>query len=164
MVFQTDLAHHNPFTEALKNFGNKTPNKDKGNFLLLIPTMILCFVVLVIDIPLISCFKSIDIEVEIRKAGKALTPLQLEREYQDWILQMHDLYDEEVDSGEDHPVIIVSPANKNALGISSDGKYQGLTRLKCSHFHLTFFLIPIFSRYFFLHYFHVMLIKYKIYD
>lgn len=27
---QTDLAHHNPFTIALKNFSHKTPEKEKG--------------------------------------------------------------------------------------------------------------------------------------
>ncbi|KAJ7965338.1 Protein defective in meristem silencing 3 [Quillaja saponaria] len=87
---KTDLAHHNPFTTALKNFGNKISDKER------------------------------DISVEIRKAGKLLTPLQLESEYQEWIRQMHAHYDEETDSGEDQPVIIVSPANKKALGISSD--------------------------------------------
>ncbi|CAL0318893.1 unnamed protein product [Lupinus luteus] len=86
----TDLAHHNLFTLALKNFGDKTPNQVK------------------------------DIEVEIRKDGKVFSLLQLERDYEDWILGMHDRYDEEVGSGEDQPVMMVSPANKNALGISSD--------------------------------------------
>lgn len=28
---QTDLAHHNPFTKALKDFGNKPPEKGRGN-------------------------------------------------------------------------------------------------------------------------------------
>lgn len=41
---------------------------------------------------------------------------------------MHRQYDEEADSGEDQPVIIVSPANKKALGISSDGRCLGLTK------------------------------------
>ncbi|KAF3955649.1 hypothetical protein CMV_019150 [Castanea mollissima] len=68
---KTDLAHHNPFTTALKNFGNKPPEKEK------------------------------EVNVEIYRDGKLLTPLQLEREYQDWILQMHERYDEETDSGED---------------------------------------------------------------
>ncbi|OIW07390.1 hypothetical protein TanjilG_10225 [Lupinus angustifolius] len=87
---KTDLAHHNLFTLALKNFGDKTPNQVK------------------------------DIEVEIRKDGKVLSLLQLERDYEDWILGMHDRYDEEVGSGEDQPVMMVSPANKKALGISSE--------------------------------------------
>ncbi|KAH1202088.1 Structural maintenance of chromosomes flexible hinge domain-containing protein GMI1 [Glycine max] len=87
---KTDLAHHNPFTAALKNFGNKFSEKEK------------------------------DVTVEIRKATKVLTLLKLQMEYQDWILQMHHQYDEEADSGEDQPVIIVGPANEKALGISSD--------------------------------------------
>ncbi|XP_061340120.1 uncharacterized protein LOC133286688, partial [Gastrolobium bilobum] len=87
---KTDLAHHNPFTTTLKNLGNKASDKEK------------------------------DVIVEIRKNTKVLTPLQLEKEYQEWILQMHDQYDEEADSGEDQPTIIVSPTNKKALCISSD--------------------------------------------
>lgn len=51
-----------------------------------------------------------------------LAPLQLEKEYREWLLQMHSQYDEEADSGEDQPIIIVSPANGKELGISSDGK------------------------------------------
>ncbi|XP_028806664.1 structural maintenance of chromosomes flexible hinge domain-containing protein GMI1 [Neltuma alba] len=87
---KTDLAQHNHFTTALKKIGSRVPEKER------------------------------DVIVEIRRAGKLLTPFQLEREYQDWIIQMHERYDEEVDSGEDQPLIIVSPPNKKALGISSD--------------------------------------------
>lgn len=87
---KTDLAHHNPFTKALKDFGNKPPEKGR------------------------------EINVEILRDGKSLTLLQLEKEYLDWISQMHDLYDEEIDSGEDQPVIVVGSLNKKQLGISSD--------------------------------------------
>ncbi|KAJ9680038.1 hypothetical protein PVL29_021800 [Vitis rotundifolia] len=87
---KTDLAHHNPFTKALKDFGNKPPEKGR------------------------------EINVEIHRDGKSLTLLQLEKEYLDWISQMHDLYDEEIDSGEDQPVIVVGSLNKKQLGISSD--------------------------------------------
>lgn len=52
------------------------------------------------------------------------TPLHLEKAYQDWILRMHDRYDEEIDHGEDQPVLIVSPANKKSIRISSDGGYK----------------------------------------
>ncbi|KAF2291896.1 hypothetical protein GH714_036024 [Hevea brasiliensis] len=89
---KTDLAHYNPFTTALKNFGSKMFEKEK------------------------------ETNVEISRNGKLLTPLQLEKEYQDWILQMHECYDEEVGYGEDDPVLIVSPTNKRDLGISSDGR------------------------------------------
>ena len=58
-----------------------------------------------------------------------LNPLQLEREYQDWILSMHDQYDEETDRGEDQPVVIVSPANKKAIHISSDGRYKRINNM-----------------------------------
>ncbi|KAF7830720.1 structural maintenance of chromosomes flexible hinge domain-containing protein GMI1 [Senna tora] len=87
---KTDLAHNNPFTIALRNLGSKNPEKDT------------------------------EIDIKIHKAGKQLTPPLLEKEYQDWILQMHEQYDEEADSGEDQPVIIFSPPNKTALGISLD--------------------------------------------
>lgn len=50
-----------------------------------------------------------------------LNPLQLEKEYNNWILQMHTRYDEEADAGDDKPVILVNPPNKKALGISDDG-------------------------------------------
>lgn len=46
----------------------------------------------------------------------------MEKQYQEWILQMHDSYDEEIDCGEDEPVLIINPSNKKRLGISSDGK------------------------------------------
>ncbi|XVE58363.1 hypothetical protein DITRI_Ditri04bG0163800 [Diplodiscus trichospermus] len=92
MPSKTDLAHHNPFSIALKNFGNRPQDKEKGG----------------------------DVDVEIYRDRKQLTFLQLEREYQDWLLQMHDRYDEEIESGEDQPVLVVSPLNKKALGISSD--------------------------------------------
>lgn len=51
-----------------------------------------------------------------------LTPAQLEKEYQEWMIKMHNQYDEEADAtAEDNPVIIVSPPNKKALGISKEG-------------------------------------------
>lgn len=70
-----------------------------------------------------------EVNVEIYRDGKLLTPLQMEREYQDWILQMHERYDEETDSGEDQAVLVVNPANKKALGISSDGRHKGIDHL-----------------------------------
>lgn len=36
LLFQTDLAHHNPFTVALKNLGNKISDKEKSIFFQLI--------------------------------------------------------------------------------------------------------------------------------
>lgn len=46
----------------------------------------------------------------------------MEKQYQEWILDMHNTYDEESDCGEDEPIIILNPSNKKQLGISSDGK------------------------------------------
>ncbi|XP_042487826.1 structural maintenance of chromosomes flexible hinge domain-containing protein GMI1 isoform X2 [Macadamia integrifolia] len=87
---KTDLAHHHPYTTTLKNFGNRHPEKDN------------------------------DTHVDIYRGGKPLSLSQLEKEYQDWVFQMHDGYDEEMDCGEDEPVLVVNPCNKKALGISSD--------------------------------------------
>ncbi|GLT63657.1 hypothetical protein SLA2020_362030 [Shorea laevis] len=61
-----------------------------------------------------------DVSVEIYRNGKLLTPLQLEKEYQDWLLQMHDHYDEETGAGGDQPVLVAGLRNKKALGISQD--------------------------------------------
>ncbi|XP_022890366.1 uncharacterized protein LOC111405633 isoform X2 [Olea europaea var. sylvestris] len=85
-----DLAHHHPFTTALKNFGNRALDIEK------------------------------ELQIKIHRSGKILTPPQLEKQYQDWILEMHDRYDEEVDSGEDQPTLVVVPENNKKLGISSD--------------------------------------------
>ncbi|XP_024029765.1 uncharacterized protein LOC21395118 [Morus notabilis] len=87
---KTDLAHQNPFAIALRNFGNNTNENEKG------------------------------IDIEVYRDGKLLSSSQVEKDYQDWILQMHMQYDEEVDHGEDQPVLIVSPAKGKEVGISSD--------------------------------------------
>ncbi|KAK2992739.1 hypothetical protein RJ640_023252, partial [Escallonia rubra] len=99
---KTDLAHHHPYAAALKNFGNKPLEKER------------------------------DVHVEIYKAEKALTLSQLEKQYQDWILQMHDRYDEEIGSGVDEPIVVLSPSNKKGLGISSDGKLAITKNVFCS--------------------------------
>ncbi|XP_057463870.1 structural maintenance of chromosomes flexible hinge domain-containing protein GMI1 [Actinidia eriantha] len=87
---KTDLARQHPYTTALKNFGDKPPEKDK------------------------------DVKLEIFKDGKQVTFLQLEKQYQEWIFQMHGHYDEEIECGEDQPLLVVSPSNKKRLGISSE--------------------------------------------
>ncbi|XP_077226812.1 gamma-irradiation and mitomycin c induced 1 [Tasmannia lanceolata] len=87
---KTDLAHHDPFTIALKNFGHKSLGEEP------------------------------ETTVEIRKDGMPLNLSNLEKEYQDWLCKMHDGYDEEIVGGEDQPVLILRPSNKKALGISSD--------------------------------------------
>ncbi|CAN4089555.1 unnamed protein product [Withania somnifera] len=87
---KTDLAHHHPCTIALRNFGNKPSDKET------------------------------DILVEISKDGKKLSLMQMEKLYQDWMFQMHDRYDEEIDCGEDQPTFVVGPLNKKELGVSSE--------------------------------------------
>ncbi|CAN0922576.1 Structural maintenance of chromosomes flexible hinge domain-containing protein GMI1 [Linum grandiflorum] len=87
---KTDLAQHCMFTDALRNLGGN--GDDKGQ----------------------------DVQIEITQDGKKCTLSHLEKQYQEWILQMHELYDKEIESGEDDPVMVVSPANKKTLGISSD--------------------------------------------
>ncbi|PHT87513.1 hypothetical protein T459_09619 [Capsicum annuum] len=87
---KTDLAHHHPFTIALRNFGNKPLDKEN------------------------------DVIVEVSQDGKKLSLLQLEKLYQDWMLQMHDLCDGEIDSGEDQPTFVLNPSHKKELGVTSD--------------------------------------------
>ncbi|KAI3895008.1 hypothetical protein MKW92_036795 [Papaver armeniacum] len=58
--------------------------------------------------------------LEKDERSKALSLSQLEEEYEKWVLQMHDAYDQELGCGQDHPVLVVNPANKKGLGISSD--------------------------------------------
>lgn len=64
----------------------------------------------------------LEISIEVHRDGKLLNLRQLEREYQDWILQMHDQYDEEADHGEDIPVFVLSPAKNRVIGSASDGR------------------------------------------
>ncbi|KAL6998730.1 hypothetical protein U1Q18_004768 [Sarracenia purpurea var. burkii] len=69
-------------------------------------------------LPRVKCF--IEVELRVYRDGKQVTLLQLEKQYQEWIFQMHDRYDEEIDRGEDQPLLLVSPSNKEGLGISSE--------------------------------------------
>ncbi|KAJ8479740.1 hypothetical protein OPV22_023467 [Ensete ventricosum] len=87
---KTDLAHHHPFTLALRSFGNILSGKES------------------------------EVTIEILKDGKHSSTLQLEKEYRDWVIQMHDRYDEEINCGEDEPVHIIGPQNKKQLGITAD--------------------------------------------
>ncbi|KAK9049166.1 hypothetical protein SSX86_031867 [Deinandra increscens subsp. villosa] len=60
------------------------------------------------------------VDVDIRKDGKSLNLAQLDKQYQLWLREMHERYDEEVDSGIDEPVLVINPSNKKELHISSD--------------------------------------------
>ncbi|RAL46965.1 hypothetical protein DM860_016599 [Cuscuta australis] len=85
---KTNLAQCNPFTIALKQFGNKPCEKD--------------------------------VHIEICKDGKPLSLTQLEKVYHDWVLNMHNRYDCEIESGDDQPIIVLSSENRKELGTSSD--------------------------------------------
>ncbi|KAJ0765096.1 putative histidine kinase/HSP90-like ATPase superfamily [Helianthus annuus] len=89
---KTDFAHQNPFTIALRNLGSKEKDSDS----------------------------STGVDIDIRRDGKSLNLTQLDKQYQLWVREMHDKYDEEVDSGIDEPVLIVNPSNKKELHVTSD--------------------------------------------
>ncbi|URE42715.1 hypothetical protein MUK42_32615 [Musa troglodytarum] len=96
---KTDLAHHHPFTCALRSFGNILSGKESAKIL---------------------TYEIVEVTIEILKDGKHSSTLQLEKEYRDWVIQMHDRYDEEINCGEDEPVYIIGPQNKKQLGITAD--------------------------------------------
>ncbi|URE42719.1 hypothetical protein MUK42_32615 [Musa troglodytarum] len=108
----TDLAHHHPFTCALRSFGNILSGKESAKIL---------------------TYEIVEVTIEILKDGKHSSTLQLEKEYRDWVIQMHDRYDEEINCGEDEPVYIIGPQNKKQLGITADGDARLICRpLDCS--------------------------------
>ncbi|EYU25236.1 hypothetical protein MIMGU_mgv1a019692mg [Erythranthe guttata] len=87
---KTDLAQHHPYTKALKNFGNRATENEK------------------------------EVRIEIFRDGNNLAPSQLEKQYNDWISEMHDRYDEEIDGGLDEPTLVVVSSKIKKLGITSD--------------------------------------------
>ncbi|KAG7551735.1 hypothetical protein ISN45_Aa06g023820 [Arabidopsis thaliana x Arabidopsis arenosa] len=89
---KTDLASQNPFSLALKNFGSKSKEKDN------------------------------DVNIALHRKGEALVFGQVERDYQNWITEMHKTYDEEDASGEDDAIIILDSLDNKALCISPDCK------------------------------------------
>ncbi|KAL9666387.1 hypothetical protein QQ045_000717 [Rhodiola kirilowii] len=86
---KSDLVHHHAFTTVLKSFGDKSLDKDK------------------------------EVSVDISRNGKKLSISRLQKEYLEWICNMHGAYDDENECGEDQPVVVVTP-NKKQLGVSSD--------------------------------------------
>ncbi|URE42716.1 hypothetical protein MUK42_32615 [Musa troglodytarum] len=60
----TDLAHHHPFTCALRSFGNILSGKESAKIL---------------------TYEIVEVTIEILKDGKHSSTLQLEKEYRDWI-------------------------------------------------------------------------------
>ncbi|XP_021315431.1 uncharacterized protein LOC8081647 isoform X2 [Sorghum bicolor] len=90
---KTDLAQHDPFTKALRNWGSNYLNS--------------------------SSAEEVDIEAH-GKDGKLLSHKQFEKQYYDWITEMHEKYDAEMDGGDDEPTLIINPSCKERLGISID--------------------------------------------
>ncbi|WZZ74934.1 hypothetical protein YC2023_086304 [Brassica napus] len=86
----TDLSSQNLFSVALKNFGNKSKEKDN------------------------------DVSMVIHREGTSLTYGQVEQSYHDWVLKMHKSYDEEDAMGEDEATVIFDSLDKKALCISHD--------------------------------------------
>ncbi|KAL0658761.1 hypothetical protein Bca4012_079346 [Brassica carinata] len=93
---KTDLASQNPFSVALRNFGSKQTDKDKDT----------------------------DVKMVIHREGKQVT--QLEQNYQDWVMKMHDAHDEEATSGEDEAILVLESLDKKALGILRDEFLTGI--------------------------------------
>ncbi|EOA19247.1 hypothetical protein CARUB_v10000030mg [Capsella rubella] len=89
---KTDLASQNPFSVALRNFGNKSTEKEKDD----------------------------DVSIEIYKEKKIVSYAQLDDNFKNWVLKMHDTHDEEAALGEDEAVLIVGSLDKKALGILRD--------------------------------------------
>lgn len=74
-----------------------------------------------------------EVSVDARKDERSLNRMQLEKQYHDWINNMHAKYDVEMDGGDDEHTVIINPSNKERLGISKDG--EGLPcDLLCSLF------------------------------
>ncbi|KAF3595806.1 hypothetical protein DY000_02026148, partial [Brassica cretica] len=93
---KTDLASQNPFSVALRNFGSKQTDKEKDT----------------------------DVKMVIHREGKSVT--QLEQNYQDWVMKMHDAHDEEATSGEDEAILVLESLDKKALGILRDEFLTGI--------------------------------------
>ncbi|KAJ1279147.1 hypothetical protein BS78_04G132700 [Paspalum vaginatum] len=90
---KTDLAQHNPFTKALHDWGSNNLNS--------------------------SSVENVEVEAHDNDR-KLLSYKKLEKQYYDWIKEMHEKYDVEMDDGDDEPTLIVNPICKERLGISND--------------------------------------------
>ncbi|WVZ76726.1 hypothetical protein U9M48_024677 [Paspalum notatum var. saurae] len=90
---KTDLAQHNPFTKALRDWGSNNLNSNS--------------------------VETVEVEAHDNDR-KPLSYKKLEKQYYNWIKEMHEKYDVEMDDGDDEPTLIVNPINKERLGISND--------------------------------------------
>ncbi|GMN65950.1 hypothetical protein TIFTF001_035016 [Ficus carica] len=80
-------------------------------------------IITVMTVTLVHDRKREVITVMTTQYGKMLSPSQLEKEYQDWVFQMHMKYDEEVDHGEDEPVIVVTPVKIKEIGMADNNNW-----------------------------------------
>lgn len=75
-----------------------------------------------------------DVSIVIYRNGKRLSISQLEKDYIEWVRQMHEWYDQEINCGDDEPTVILSPPGKRKLGITQDGHF--LLNLSYFFFHI----------------------------
>ncbi|KAM0899102.1 hypothetical protein ACQ4PT_021531 [Festuca glaucescens] len=61
-----------------------------------------------------------DVNVDVHRVGRSLSCTQLEKQYHNWINNMHVKYDVEIDGGDNDHTVIINPSNKERLGISED--------------------------------------------
>ncbi|KAM0881718.1 hypothetical protein ACQ4PT_032768 [Festuca glaucescens] len=94
----TDLAQHDLFTKALRCLDGSSRSD------------------------------SSDVNVDVRSGGRSLNFTQLEKQYHDWINNMHAQYDVEIDEGDNDHTVIINPSNKDRLGISEDGEARLICR------------------------------------
>lgn len=84
------------------------------------------------------------VKLHISRCGKELTLQRLEREYQDWILQMHSKYDDDCNLGIDEPDVIVDASNAEELGISTGGTVDYLLFFILVSFRSIFFIVILY--------------------
>ncbi|XP_051207961.1 structural maintenance of chromosomes flexible hinge domain-containing protein GMI1 isoform X2 [Lolium perenne] len=89
---KTDLAQHDLFTKALRRLDGSSRSDSSVE----------------------------DVNVDVRRGGRSLNVTQLEKQYHDWINNMHAQYDVEIDEGDNDHTVIINPSNKDRLGISED--------------------------------------------
>lgn len=89
---KTDLAQHDLFTKALRCLDGSSRSDSSVE----------------------------DVNVDVRRGGRSLNFTQLEKQYHDWINNMHAQYDVEIDEGDNDHTVIINPSNKDRLGISED--------------------------------------------
>ncbi|KAM0899108.1 hypothetical protein ACQ4PT_021531 [Festuca glaucescens] len=91
-IVKTDLAQHDLFTKALRCLDGSSRSDSSVE----------------------------DVNVDVHRVGRSLSCTQLEKQYHNWINNMHVKYDVEIDGGDNDHTVIINPSNKERLGISED--------------------------------------------